>query len=760
MLLLDVVVNGHSLSQIGEFTDHNGVLLAMPAELHALGFAVAPGNQPVSLQSVAGLSARVDVATQTVYISATDAARVPSDLTSDRKRGTGNTAIEGGTGLVGNYDLSAIRAGGSNLFSGTITGRAYSPYGVIESDALVSSAGLPTTFVRLDTTYTHSEPGSLRQERVGDVINGGLSWTRPVRLGGLQVESAFGLRPDLITFPVPSLNGSVAVPSTVDVLVNGVEQFSRTVSPGPFQLAQAPVIDGAGMLSATVQDPSGRNHVLANVPFYASAALLKPGLAAYSLEIGAIRTLFGLRSDSYSGGAGSGTGRYGLLPWLTGEAHAEVTGALLMGGSGFAINVANYGVVTLDAAASHWKGRHGALASIGVERVTSHASIAISTQLASSRYADLATTRGQPMPRRTTRASAGLTLGRFGTLGVAYTDTTAAPFMLIDNSLAYQNYVSVSREGRSVTNDREQRSELVSATYSKSIRGIYAYVTGFYDLHDRQNTGVTFGLAIPLGPKLNAAVTEDLNDGMRATSVQLNRSVIEPGDVGGHAILSAGQPSRQLADVEVLTRHGLFDVGLDREAGGTSARLGAQGSVIVTDGTLFAANYVQDSFAVVDTKGTPGIGVLQENRAIGKTDSSGRFLLPFLRSFDVAKISLDPHDLALDADVGDTDRLVRPSDRSGVIVYIPIEIGRSAAITVVDAKGRPIPLGSSVTHTGEDPQPVGYGGEAYLRHLLPQNHATVTLPDGRQCMVKFTFKSHPGNFAVLGPFKCVALDAQ
>ena len=42
-----------------------------------------------------------------------------------------------------------------------------------------------------------------------------MNWTRPVRLGGGQVQRNFGIRPDLITMPLPSLSSSAAVASTV-----------------------------------------------------------------------------------------------------------------------------------------------------------------------------------------------------------------------------------------------------------------------------------------------------------------------------------------------------------------------------------------------------------------------------------------------------------------------------------------------------------------------------------------------------------------
>ena len=109
--------------------------------------------------------------------------------------------------------------------------------------------------IRLDSTYVYSDPDTLRRYRLGDFITGGLGWTRPVRLGGVQVNSDFSMRPDLVTFPLPSVEGSVAVPSTVDVLVNSTRLLSRQVQPGPFQIPQLPVITGAGSGIADTTTP-------------------------------------------------------------------------------------------------------------------------------------------------------------------------------------------------------------------------------------------------------------------------------------------------------------------------------------------------------------------------------------------------------------------------------------------------------------------------------------------------------------------------
>ena len=69
-----------------------------------------------------------------------------------------------------------------------------------------SSAGAgKNTAIRLDSTYEFADVNSLRRYSMGDFITTGLAWTRPVHMEGAQIRSDFSMRPDLVTFPMPSI---------------------------------------------------------------------------------------------------------------------------------------------------------------------------------------------------------------------------------------------------------------------------------------------------------------------------------------------------------------------------------------------------------------------------------------------------------------------------------------------------------------------------------------------------------------------------
>ena len=227
------------------------------------------------------------------------------------------------------------------------------------------------------------------------------------------------MRPDLVTFPLPLVAGSAAVPSTVDVLVNGAKVLSSQVPPGPFQVPQLPVLSGAGTVSMTVTDAVGRQ-VTTTLPFYASPTLLAEGLSTWAVEAGAVRRNWGVLSNDYGAWAGSATWRRGLSSSLTAEAHAEGTAGQAMVGAGLVADAFRFAVVNVAVAGSAASGRQGASVAVGFDRLGRGFSFGASGVFATSDFRDIAALNGDPVPVRQINANVGLSLGRWGWAGVAY----------------------------------------------------------------------------------------------------------------------------------------------------------------------------------------------------------------------------------------------------------------------------------------------------------------------------------------------------
>ena len=113
-------------------------------------------------------------------------------------------------------------------------------------------------YVRYDTTLLVTNEEDATTWTAGDVISDALSWSSSVRMGGISYGRDFSLRPDLVTWPLPEFSGEAAVPTSVDLFINGYRSGSTQLQPGPFTLTNLPYINGAGDAVLVTTDALGR----------------------------------------------------------------------------------------------------------------------------------------------------------------------------------------------------------------------------------------------------------------------------------------------------------------------------------------------------------------------------------------------------------------------------------------------------------------------------------------------------------------------
>ena len=758
-LLLEVIVNGRRIGKIGEFQSRDGALFATRRELGELGLQTSAGNADdlIALGSLAGVTERFDQTSQTIAFDAATASMRPALLGPEQAEHD-DIPIETGVGAVVNYDAAAAYAAGRSRVDVLLDGRLFSPWGVGSTQVLTRTGVGSTRAIRLDSTYTYSDAETLQRVRVGDVISSGLAWSRPLRLGGAQFARDFGLRPDLITFPVPSISGQVAVPSTVDVLINGTQLLSTQAEPGPFELRQLPIVNGVNEVALVVNNQLGQQ-VTRTVPIYTSSALLAPGLDAYSIEAGAVRLGFGINGSDYRQPAVSASYRRGLTDWLTVSGHGEASPSFGMAGGGMTAALGSFAVASAAVAGSGAQGKSGLLAYGSVERITRKISLSASAQWTDGRFRDLASLYDDPVPSRAIRASAGYSLGTAGTVGIAYTrqrrSTVARPYQLQTGTTSFGGPLSTDPL-TGPTFYLPVRTSLVTVSYSVSLGFASAsfYATAFHDFENRSSNGALFGITMPLGDRNSVGFGAGMTANAVTGSVQASRPVIAVGDTGGQLYASAGGDRRVLATGQYKSPWSLLEVSGFHSSGQTAWRGGARGAIVIADNHLFASNLIPDSFAVVNT-GSAGVDVLYENRPVQRTGADGRVLVPDLRSFEVNRVSVDTNALPLDVDVGSGTQFVRPADRSGVVLHFDTRKTQSALLRVVDDGGRPLPLGTTLRLEGSgEPVPVGYDGQAFVRDLPPHVRIKADVPGQGACWVTFDYRPTAGDIPTVGPLRC------
>ena len=755
-LQLEVFINGEKTRLIGSFSQlPDGRLGACRGELEEIGVK-APGSgsadELIILETISGITYRYDERTQTITITLSNSQRVirqydagvipsaPPPTPSDY-------------GSVLNYTLFAVNSYGFDkskfAFNGAsafLDARFFSPHGVLSQSAIL---GTTTTrevdALRLDTTYTYSNPSTLVTYRAGDAISGGLGWTRSIRFGGLQMQRNFALRSDLITNPLPAVSGTALVPSTLDVYLNNVKTFSQDVPAGPYSVANLPVLSG-GNARVVLRDATGRE-VETTMPFYSTPILLRSGLWDFSVEAGYPRLGYGTASDDYLRDTfASFSVRYGLLDTLTLETHGEIGNGLYNGGVGLTTLTGSFGVLSLAASGSQFAGDTGLQFFAAYETKILGMFFNLSSQRTFGRYDDLASVTGRNIPlMNLSLLPLGISLQPPKALDRA-TVSMPIPFDRSSLSLSYINLEPVTGP----------RSQIVSASWSRSFAASsQLFVTAYADCGDRRNLGVYAGLSIPFGQKETASLgvltsregTSVVADAVRPLSQEI-------GSYGWRIRDSEGATPYRAASASYRASVGRFETGVEQLGRSVRGTAEFEGAIATMGGGVFFSNRIDDSFAVVDV-GAPGVEVFYENRPLGMTNSQGMFMVPSLRAYQANKISIDPRNLPVNAEIPQVKDIVAPADRSGVVVRFGVKTNVSSAVVMLtDAEGKPLPVGLKGRINGrEESFVVGYDGRTFVKNLIPENSILVATETG-ECRASFAFAPAGDDQVVIGPVRC------
>lgn len=551
-------------------------------------------------------------------------------------------------------------------------------------------------FTVLDLTYTFDDPERMRSLRVGDVITAGGSIGRSLRVGGVQFATNFATQPTLITYPLPSFFGQAAVPTALDVYVNGQLTRREQVAPGGYLLEDIPVITGAGQMQIVTEDALGRQQVFVE-DFYVSTELLREGLTDYSFNLGALREDYALENFAYGDIAGSATWRHGLRNNLTAEGHVEFTDglAVVAGAAQFA---PRRGIVTGGFGISSGHGGTGGSWLAGYQLADSDFSYNVRLSGTSTQFRLV----GMPesMPEFEFFASGGFSAPIRGSIGAAIT---------------HQAF-----------RERADRS-IFSVNYSTSFanRLSLAAIVSYVDT-DRDDLTIGVRVSMPFGEAHTASGGLSLSRNRNQVQAEMRRNLpVGPG-YGYHVALAAGDGTYVNAGAVAQNDFATASIGVRSADSGSEWNVGSGGSVATLGGLTRATRQIRDAFAVVNVGGYEGVRVYSENREIGRTDENGQLFIPGLRPYQRNQISIELDDLPLSARIGDARSDTSPYLRSGVIVDFDVVEARDAIIHAVLPDGTPVRQGAVGRVFGQaDWSPVGSDGRLYLHGLEQPSQVTI-----------------------------------
>ncbi|ENX36223.1 hypothetical protein F889_00382 [Acinetobacter colistiniresistens] len=646
---------------------------------------------------------------------------------------------QSGIGLLNNYDFYTYRPSLGNSTSSLFTEqRFFSPYGVLKNSGVYVKTRHEKTggdtavsnsdgYKRYDTTWQYDFQKNATSILLGDIITGNkTTWGSSVRLGGFQVQRNYSTRPDLITYPLPQFEGQAALPSTVDLIINGQKANSTEVQSGPFILNNIPFINGKGEAVVVTTDAVGRQ-VATTVPFYISNSLLKPGLFDYSLSLGQMRKDYGIKNFTYDTFASAFDARYGVNDWLTAEARSELSNDLQLVGVGSVIRLGHWGVLSGSLSQSwadqsllkdHQSHVSGEQYSMGYSYNKNRFGFNVSHTNRNNDYYDLSRLQYSDLvsanSNKSTTANTYFASKKSGTFGIGYIQTESNKF---ENKLLNLSWAPILP------------SYMKGATVSLSAN---------HDFIENQ-WNAAFQISLPLFQRastVNAGYSFD-----RAGDygyVNYNHATPSEGGLGYDLTHRFNENHEDLNQARINYRNKYFntDFGLSGNHD-YNYWFGLSGSFVYMANSFYAANRLGESFALIDTNAVPDVQVRYENNLIGRSNKKGHIFVPSVTPYYSGKYSVDPIDLPSNYTITRVENRISAKRGSGVVIKFPVKNSYAANVYLHLKNNQPVPVGSIVHRTHHESSYVGMDGIAYLEDLETENLITVQLPDQSICKANF-----------------------
>lgn len=682
------------------------------------------GQQFYLLNAVYGIRLELDEARQALSIYAESNSLQPTRFSY--MPDTAAEEVVGGTGAFLNYDLSGEIAHGERRLGGAFEAGVFSKWGVGIATFIARSQGNGAKVVRLDTNWTIDDPGRMRSLRIGDAVTRGGVGGTPLRFSGIQVARDFAVQPGFVTMPLPSLSGSAAVPSVVDVYVDDALRDSRSVRPGPFEITNVPIVTGSGEVQLIVRDLLGREQILTQ-SFYASSRLLRRGLHDYSYEVGSLRRQFGQKSHAYGPLMVSATHRYGISNSFTAEVHAEASRDVQVAGVSGSMKLGSIGQLDTSIVASRSALGGGLSSGVRFERRTRAISVALSGEFNSDRFRSLGWRLQRRAPASVIQAFAGVPL-RFGSLGVSYLRRRGRS----DPDIEYASANASLRLGRFGT---------LQFAVRKSVRR-------------RGDHSGNVAVVLPFGRRTSSSTGATVTNSRVAFQAALQRSAPAGRGLGYQLTASSGAFRRIDGRVVAHTSFGAHGAHVTSTDGRTGVRLSTAGGIGTMEGDIFVSPKLDQSFGIVKVGEYPNVRVYADNQLVGRTNVRGKLVVPRLRPYDENKLRIELADLPFDAEVSRDARVVRPFGRHGVEVDFEVHASTAALVRVLLEDGTPLPSGSLVTLQGHRSEFISApGGEVYLTGLSAINTVGASW-NGGNCRFMLPWEK-AGPQPNVGEFRCV-----
>lgn len=559
-----------------------------------------------------------------------------------------------------NYGVE-YRAMGESLedesyrWTGELGGR-FGDY-LLLTDGFYDDGDAESRFIRLQTRVIRDDRDTLRRYTAGDLVAHAGRFASRLSLGGVGVAKTFSIDPYYIENPMFQFSGIAALPTTLEIYVDGQRIRTEQLAPGPFAIEHLWQTLGTRDVELVLRDSLGRETRI-DSPYNFSNRLLSRGIHEYSYNLGMIRRDYGIESDDYADLAWSAFHRYGLSDDLTLGVQTEGSDRLGTLGGNIVYRLGPWGTLDMEVAGSGDGGRQGAAGFAGYTFQSRNWQWQVEGNLYSPDFATLDNRDWGRRLRANLTASIGYISPALGSLTFSYARSDGRD-EVDREQFTTSYYRSLGRQlSLSLSHTRRSGEE----------HEFYARLSYYFD-------GVR---DISLNSEFRHAASAD------SQNVELSRTVPTGEGVGWRAAASRahdedGETIGFAPFVQVNAPFGTYRAdysSLDRNAGRSdeqSLLLAAAGGVAHVGGKVGISRPIHDSFGLVRVGDVEGVRVYVNNQMVGRTGEDGTLFVPELNSYYENQVSIENKDVPIDYLMAVTRRDVSPPLRSGSCIDFPTQ---------------------------------------------------------------------------------------
>jgi outer membrane usher protein len=686
MLIARVFVNTVNKGDIPILRDAQGQVLVPAAEFAKWGLAfagaapvMADGERYIAVSRIEGLEARFDPTKVTLNLQVAANALPATTVNLGPQHRAGVTYPTDSSFFL-NYGLNAS---GDDAFAqrryqmATELAARTGNWLFYNTTNDEWGYGAGSQFTRLLTNVQYDDRENLRRLTLGDFFTPTFDLSSSVPLGGVSLTKFYSMDPYFIQYPTAAFKTEVALPSTVQVRVDGNLIAQRQVQPGPLDITNITGVTGGQNVSVVIRDPFGREQVLQQPFFFATNAGLAEGLHEYSYNLGFLRREYGIDSANYADLAAAAFHRYALTNQVTLGLRGQATQDLYNIGTFGTYQLPKFGIIGASVSMGGHNGSSGPASSLAYSYTGGNFSLNLGAQYLARDFAQLSDLESGLRVRSNQYASASVYFSQLGSFTGTYSAITSydGPQSKIWNA----SYTRGMLNGKGLLGLNYTRTLEPQSTYTWLLSFRYFFdtttsiVAGIGGSHNGNTQALSVEKSIPQGEGVAYTFT------------------------GGRAAGDGPDAMYGRAFVQANAQHATFGgeySRASRPAGGLGlSQLFFAGSIGAVGGSLFVARPVDDSFALIRVPELAQVPVYANGWYVGKTDAAGEVVATNLASYYDNFITFGANEIPLDYVFPSSEKVISPSTRSGTLVAFAIQKNHAVYGVLVESRdGKRLPL--------------------------------------------------------------------